>query len=136
MDIQFSGNPKPFGIIGLVLAIISLLFSLIPCIGFYAFIPALIASIFSLIAFLHAKQNKTNHNVSLAGMIIGILAMGIAIFQYITYKEVFKVKSEIEETIKKVDSAMVEKVMDTLAKSYEQKAHNDSINEISKDSIK
>lgn len=136
MALEFTGNPKPFGIIGLVLAILSLLFSVIPCVGFYAFGPALIGFFFALIAFLHARQTKINFSVPLAGMIIGGLAMGIAIFQYVHYNEVFKAKKEFDKGIHKMDSVIVNKALDTLEKSIQQSAKDDSINKAAKDTLK
>lgn len=135
MALEFSGNPKPFGIIGLVLAILSLLFSVIPCVGFYAFGPALIGSLFALIAFLHARQTKINFSVPLAGMIVGVLAMGIATYQYIHYKEVFKAKKEFDKGMHKLDSVIVDKALDTLEKSIQQSVKDDSIRKAEKDSL-
>lgn len=129
MELEFKGNPKPFGIIGLVLAIISFFFSVIPCIGFYAFGPAFIATIFSLIAFLHARQTKINFSIPLAGLIIGALAIGVATYQYVTYKEVFKAKKELDRGL---DSLLIKTVDDKIQKSIDD--HNDSINKAS-DSI-
>jgi multisubunit Na+/H+ antiporter MnhB subunit len=120
MEMEFSGNPKPFGVIGLVLAIISLLFSLIPCVGFYAVIPGILATIFSLIAYLYLKQKKESTSVPFAGLIIGLLAISISIYQYIEYQEVFETKSEIENSIKEgLEEQVIQEVLDNLEEGME-----------------
>lgn len=131
MEMQFSGNPKPFGIIGLVVAILSMLFSFIPCVGFYAVIPSLISIIFCLMAFLYLRQNNQKTTVPLAGLIIGTIALSVGIFQYINYKSVFDEKDELENMFNK---AIQQKVIDELQKGLDSVSNNDSIQQYHKDS--
>lgn len=137
MNIKFSGNPKPFGIIGLVIAILSLLFSLIPCVGFYATLPSFISVIFCLIAFLFLKQKKESTSVPLSGLIIGILALVIGIYQYYKYRIVYEAKEKIENSINKVQSEIKEnienKVLKEIKESIEKELNNDSIQKVKKD---
>jgi heme/copper-type cytochrome/quinol oxidase subunit 4 len=139
MNIEFSGNPKPFGIIGLIIAIFSLLFSLIPCVGFYAVIPSFISIIFCLIAFLYLKQKNENTSVPLSGLIIGILAISIGIFQYYKFKAVHDTKTEIENSINGIESEIKEnienKVFEKIKEKIEKELENDSIPKIKKDTI-
>ncbi len=139
MNIEFYGNPKPFGIIGLVIAIFSLIFSLIPCVGFYAIIPSFISVVFCLIAFLYLKQKKESTGVPLSGLIIGIIAISIGIFQYYKFKVVFDTKEEIENSINKVEDEIKEdiqnRVLEGIKENIEKELENDSIQKIKTDSI-
>ncbi|MBI1306724.1 MAG: hypothetical protein GC181_08930 [Bacteroidetes bacterium] len=133
MNIEFSGNPRPFGIIGLVIGIVALLISFIPCIGFYALIPAILALIFCVIAFLFLKQNNENTAVPFSGIIIGIVAIGMSVYQYYHYKEVYDTKSEIEKSI---NESTEEVVKDLLKREMEEiKKHTDSTGKVSNDTI-
>lgn len=142
MEVQFSGNPKPFGIIGLVFAIFAALFSLVPCVGFYALIPAIIAFIMSLIAFLYARKTKASESVPLAGMIIAVVAIFIGIYQYYEYKAVFDTKAKIENAINEakgeVEDQVKESIMDIIEEELEKVNQNDSIQQdsIQQDSIR
>lgn len=131
-NVQFTGNPKPFGVIGLVIAILAMLFSFIPCIGAYAIGPALIAGIFCTIAFLYARHHKQNHSVPLAGLIIAVVAMGIGIYQHVRYNEVFEAKKEVEQAF---DREITNMVLDTLNKAVEKEKRLDSIKQAEKDSL-
>lgn len=133
MEMQFSGNPKPFGIIGLVIAIFSMLFSFIPCVGFYAVIPSILSIIFCLIAFLYLKQNNQNKSVPLAGMIIGVIALAVGIFQYFNYKSVFDEKKELENIL---NNAIEQKVIEELQKGFDSVKNNDSIQQYHRDSTR
>lgn len=101
-------NLKAFGIIGLVLGSFSLIFALIPCIGSYAMIPSGIATIFCLLSFLGLKQLKKPYGMSLAGLIIAIIALVFSINQYLAYKQVFDMKNEFDQAI---DNAIEETVI-------------------------
>lgn len=135
MNVQVTGNPKPFGIIGLVIAIFSCIFSFIPCIGFYAIGPAILAIMFSVIAFVSLKHIGQATNMALAGIIVGVVAIGIGSYQYVTYKEVFKAKKDIENSFNEIDREVTNKILDTIAKANESKLKNDSVHEAQKDTI-
>ena len=131
MNYQTSGKPKPFAIIGLVFAILAFLFSLIPCIGFYAIGPSLMSLAFSGISYAGLKQRNQNTSVSLAGLIIGTIAISIGIFQYYNYETLFDAKSEIENEIKTAEKH----ILDTVEKKVLENAEEQLLKEIEKDSI-
>ncbi|MCT4637840.1 MAG: hypothetical protein N4A72_09030 [Bacteroidales bacterium] len=73
---------KVLGILGLILAILSLIFGAIPCFGFYALTPAIVAvalSTVSLILFIKSKRRST---IAIVALSIGVLAIVICIMQY------------------------------------------------------
>lgn len=124
MDNKSSGSSSFFGIIGLVGAILSLLFSVIPCVGLYAIIPSLISVVFCLIPFLYEKENKGNRKAPIFGMIIGVITILIGIFQYYTFKVIHDVKTEIENEF-----------MESIEESIQNELGNDSIQKSERDSI-
>jgi amino acid transporter len=111
------GDPKPFAIIGLVLAIISLLFSFIPCVGTYATGPAILAFMFSAICFFIYRARKEKNVTCIAGMVVSVLAISFGIYQYITFSEVFKAKEELTREVREAEDKMAEKLLDTLLNS-------------------
>lgn len=135
MDVKFYGNPKPFGIIGLVLAIFSMLFSLIPCIGFYAIVPGFISVIFCFISYSYLKHKNESVAIPLSGLIIGVVAVSIAIYQYYTYQAVFDKKTEIERSIKKMEHEILESVLEDYKENIEKELENDSIQKVEADKI-
>ncbi|TDP00169.1 hypothetical protein [Flavobacterium sp. 245] len=131
MNYQSSGNPKPFAIIGLVFAILAFLFSMIPCVGFYAVGPSLLALAFSGISYLGLKQKNESTSTSLAGLIIGAIAISIGIFQYYKYETVYDAKAKIEKSINEAQT----EVLDTIQRKVLEKAEQKLKEEIAKDSI-
>ncbi|KAF2327325.1 DUF2339 domain-containing protein [Flavobacterium daemonense] len=131
MNYQSSGNPKPFAIIGLVFAILALLFSMIPCVGYYAVGPSFFALAFSGISYLGLKQKNESTSVPLAGLIIGVAAFSIGIFQYYKYETVYATKAEIEKSINEAQT----EVLDTIQKKVLEKTEQKLKEEIAKDSI-
>ena len=139
MAVQFSGNPKPFGVIGLVLAIFSFLFSLIPCVGFYAITPGFISVVFCVISFLYLKQEKESTVVPLSGLIIGTLTIAIGIFQYVEYEEVFDAKTELENVVNEVGDEFMNRVeqeiLEGIKEGIEKELENDSIQKERDDTV-
>lgn len=62
-------------IIGIVLAIISLLIAFIPCIGTLALIPAIIAVILSIIGYNQDKNGGASTTAAITGIVCGALAL-------------------------------------------------------------
>jgi uncharacterized membrane protein len=139
MNQQFSGNPKPFAIIGLILAIFSFLFSLIPCVGFYAIGPSLMSLAFCGISYAGLKQKQQSTSVAFAGLIVGAIAISIGIFQYYKYKTVYDTKAQIENSINEAEGHVIDtvekKVLEHAKEKIEQEIANDSIEKIKNDSI-
>lgn len=133
-----NGSANIFGIIGLVIACFSLLFSFIPCIGAYAIGPAVIAAAFCGIALAILKKEKQNTTVSLVGLIIGCVAILIGILQFTVFSEVYEAKDEINKALEEgFNEAALEKLskeMEVQADSI-QKAQEDTLNSIENDSV-
>ena len=139
MNIEFHGNPKPFGIIGLIIGCFTLLFSLIPCIGFYAIIPALIAFVFCLINYLWRKKHNESKGVPLAGMIICGITIVISITQFIIFKDVYKATNEFQDAVHDAEKELIirtgEQLLENVKEDLENDLTNDSIQNQPQDSL-
>jgi hypothetical protein len=73
------------GIFGLIASIVAVIMSVIPCVGVFAFIPAGIAMLKSVIALILAKvsQGRVGTGIPLAGTIVSAVAILIAIIQVV-----------------------------------------------------
>lgn len=70
------------GSLGLILAILSLIISFIPCIGFYAIYPGILALIISTIAFVKNKKHPLPGGMFKVALILSILGVTIALYQW------------------------------------------------------
>ena len=60
---------------GLVLGIVAIVVSFIPCIGLFAFIPAIFGIIFSIVGLVQAKKTGDGKGMTVAGLVLSILAI-------------------------------------------------------------
>jgi hypothetical protein len=78
---QVNPEKNGFGIAGIICAIAGLLFSIIPFTGFIAFILGMTAVVLGLSGWSRVRKNKaTNKKVSIAAVIVGVIAMAIGIW--------------------------------------------------------
>lgn len=76
-----SGAGKGLGIAGLVVGIIALVVSFIPCLGMLALIPGVIALILSAIGVAIAVKKDGAKGIAVAALVISVIACGIAGWQ-------------------------------------------------------
>jgi len=76
-----SGAGKGLGIAGLVIGIIALVISFIPCLGSFALIPGVVAVILSVIGVIIASKKSGAKGLTIAALIISVLACAIAGWQ-------------------------------------------------------
>lgn len=67
------------GVASLVLGIISLVVAWIPCVGWFALLPALIGTILGAIGWKKACANKQPAGISIAGFVCSLIALILAI---------------------------------------------------------
>jgi len=125
-------------IIGLVLAIIAILFSFIPCLGTLAFIPGIIGLILSVIAFLKAKDNGDPKGMAIGGIVVSILACAISAFQIYAIGNMASGGKEYTDCVElETDYKATEQEIKTLTKEMENdNASFSSITKITKLGIK
>lgn len=103
-------------ILGLVLAIIALIFSAIPCVGYYALIPSIVTLALSALGIVYLKKEAKSTIVAVIATCVSTLAIAISIYQYFAFKIVYDTKDRVENSIqhfeKKVQNEAEEAVID------------------------
>lgn len=79
MDVETKTTAgQVMGIIGIVLAVISLILAFIPCVGVVAFLPAGIAIIFSIISIVQATNGYGSKGLGIGALVVSIISTLIA----------------------------------------------------------
>lgn len=109
-----ASNGRGLGTAGLVVGIIALLFSFIPCLGLWAIVPAIVGIVLSAISMKQAGRVGAPKGMATAGLVCAIVAAAIAIYWiYVTVYLVSNTPDLLRE--------MEEKgVMDSLNKALDQ----------------
>lgn len=122
------------GIAGLVVGIVALLISFIPCVGVFALVPGIIAIVLSSIGLSQANKNNGEKGIIIAGLVVSILSTIIAavwaIFMTQGARELNKLKNEFEkETLEQLEKELDKEELDkTLKHEFGYKKENtDSI---------
>ena len=82
-----SNAGKGFGIAGLVLGLIALIFSFIPCLGMYAIFPGVLAIILAAVALMQANKGNGPKGLIIAALIVSLIGTAVAVYQYSVLKE-------------------------------------------------
>ena len=107
-----SNAGQGLGIAGLVLGIIALIISFIPCFGWYALVPGVIAIILSAIAFSQAKKTEAAKGLIIAALIVSIIATAIAIVQITVFAKVANIAKDNIEQIDKWSDDIKDQIND------------------------
>ncbi len=70
------------GLVGMILGIIAVVISFVPCLGMYAMYPGIVGIIFSALGLKKVKKG-----MAIAGLVCSVLGTGIATWQYYTIKQ-------------------------------------------------
>ena len=101
-------------IIGLVIATLSLIVSIIPCIGYYALAPSIVSVICSIIGIVFLKKAGKSASVAVVGVLLGGLAVASATYQYIQFKSVFDAKSRLENSVEDMEKEVKEQAKEVI----------------------
>jgi len=96
---------KALGIAGLVIGIIALIVSFIPCFGIFAFWIGILGGILSGIAIFLANQKKVSKGLAIAAAIVSGIAIIIAFTQY---QALSSVGEELQENAEKYQKQLEE----------------------------
>lgn len=103
MDVETKTTAgQVMGIIGIVLAVISLILAFIPCVGIVAFLPAGIAIIFSIISIVQATNGYGSKGLGIGALVVSIISVIIAALWFALFSgtlmldDNFKGNAEIE----------------------------------------
>jgi hypothetical protein len=109
---------KGLGTAGLVVGIIALLFSFIPCLGMWAIVPAIVGIILCSISMRHASKANAPKGMATAGLVCSIVAAAIA--AYWIYVAAYVVNKS-PEMMMEIQKEMKESgAMDSLNKAIDQ----------------
>ncbi|MBU8893361.1 MAG: hypothetical protein KOO66_11315 [Bacteroidales bacterium] len=104
-----SSSGQGLGIAGLVLGIIALIISFIPCLGMYALVPGIIAIILSAIGFSQASKANAKKGLVTAALIISIVGTAIASWQLYIFRSA---PAKLEQFGKEFQKALEEELDD------------------------
>ena len=104
------------GIAALIVAIITFVLAVIPCVGLIAIIPGIISIILASVGLSQAARYKTPRGVLVAGLIIAILASLISVSQVFVVgkiaREADKWPNEIQNIINDVQDNVIKDIED------------------------
>ena len=108
---QNANAGKTLGIAGMILGIITVIVSFIPCLGMYALIPGVVGLIVSIISINQANKAGAPKGMAVAGLICSIIGCAIAGWQwYVIATAADKMKDAFENS----------GIMDSLTKAAQQ----------------
>ena len=103
MEEQKSTAGQGFGIAGLILGIIAFIFAFIPCFGWVALIPGIIAIALSIVALSQANKANGAKGLIIAALVVSIFGTSVAILQGFIFAGILsegpKWKNRIERVI-------------------------------------
>lgn len=108
-EIRNKNAGQGLGIAGLVLGIIALIISFIPCLGMYALVPGIVAVILSAVGYSQASKENAKKGLITAALVISIIGTSIAAWQFYIFRNA---PSKIEEFGKEFQKALEEELDD------------------------
>ena len=102
MEEQKTSAGQGLGVAGLVIGILAAILALIPCIGWIAIIPGVIALALTLVAFSQANKGNGNKGVIIGALVVSIIAISIGLVQIVFFAAVATEGSNVLNKIEKV----------------------------------
>lgn len=102
MNIQRTNAGQGLGIAGLIIGIVSLIIAFIPCVGVFAFFPALISIILSAVGLSQASRSNGARGLTLSALIISALALGLSLVWPLFFAKLAKDSGDLKEVIEEV----------------------------------
>ncbi|MFY7668323.1 MAG: DUF4190 domain-containing protein [Crocinitomicaceae bacterium] len=90
------------GLVGMILGILALVLSFVPCLGAFAIYPGIVGLIFSLLGLKSVKKG-----MAIAGLICSILGTSVAAWQWYNL-------SKAAEELQKIDTTDLSKELDEM----------------------
>jgi len=102
MEEQKSTAGQGFGIAGLILGIIAFIFAFIPCFGWVALIPGVIAIALSIVALSQANKANGAKGLIIAALVVSIFGTSVAILQGFIFAGVLSEGSHWKNRLERV----------------------------------
>jgi len=135
MEEQKTSAGQGLGVAGLVVGILAVILALIPCIGWIAIIPGVIALALSLVAFSQANKGNGSKGVIIGALVVSIIATSIGLVQIVFFATVATEDGNILNKIEKVAKEFEDEFEGEYGKDFEEALEDveKSIDEISED---
>ena len=135
MEEQKTSAGQGLGVAGLVIGILAVILAFIPCIGWIAIIPGVIALALSLVAFSQANKGNGGKGVIIGALVVSIIAISVGIIQIILVAAVATEGSNILNKIEKVAKEFEDEFEGEYGKDFEEALEDieKSIGEIGED---
>jgi uncharacterized protein YqfA (UPF0365 family) len=88
------------GLVGMILGILAVILSFVPCIGIYALFPGVLGLIFSLIG-----MKKVRKGMAIAGLVCSLIGTGVAAWQWYALSQA---SDELKQLNKEIENMEVE----------------------------
>ncbi|MBA7523865.1 hypothetical protein ES705_15999 [subsurface metagenome] len=135
MEEQKTSAGQGLGVAGLVVGILAAILALIPCIGWIAIIPGVIALALSLVAFSQANKGNGSKGVIIGALVVSIIATSIGLVQIVFFAAVATEGSNVLNKIEKVAKEFENEFEGEYGKDFEEALEDveKSIDEIGED---
>ncbi len=120
MEEQKTSAGQGLGVAGLVIGILAAILALIPCIGWIAIIPGVIALALTLVAFSQANKGNGSKGVIIGALVVSIIAISIGLVQIIFFAAVTTEGGTIMNKIEKVAKEFEDEFEDEYGKDFEE----------------
>ena len=135
MEEQKTSAGQGLGVAGLVIGILAVILAMIPCVGWIAIIPGVIALALSLVAFSQANKGNGSKGVIIGALVVSIIAISIGLVQIVFFAAVATEGGNIKNKIEKVAKEFGDEFEDEYGKDFEEALEDveKSIEEIGED---
>jgi membrane-bound ClpP family serine protease len=72
-----------FAVTALVLGIIALVLAFVPVVNIVSFALGVVAIVFGIVGLVTARSRRTGRGMSITGLVLGVLALAVAILMYV-----------------------------------------------------
>jgi phosphate/sulfate permease len=116
MEEEKNKSGQNLGIAALITAIITFVLAVIPCVGFIAIIPGIIAIVLAAVGLSQSARNDSPRGILIAGLIIAIVASLVSFSQIFIVGKIFdkagKWPNKIEEIVDEVQKDVLKDLED------------------------
>ena len=135
MEEQKTSAGQGLGVAGLVIGILAAILAMIPCVGWIAIIPGVIALALSLVAFSQANKGNGSKGVIIGALVVSIIAISIGLVQIVFFAAVATEGGNIKNKIEKVAREFGDEFEDEYGKDIDEALEDveKSIEEIGED---
>lgn len=124
MEEQKSTAGQGFGIAGLILGIIAFIFAFIPCFGWVALIPGVIAIALSIVALSQANKANGAKGLIIAALVVSIFGTSVAILQGFIFAGVLSEGSHWKNRLERVIDEEIGEDLDEVFEDIEKELEN------------